>query len=80
LARSIRPTPPPPPITALYTYGDTGQNDRLYFNGVQYGGDDVAQWNTSIANYGPSVVSFNVLTKFDGDQRGEILGRFRRSS
>jgi uncharacterized repeat protein (TIGR03803 family) len=49
-------------ITALYTYGDTGQNDRLYFNGVQYGGDDVAQWNTSIANYGPSVVSFNVLT------------------
>jgi uncharacterized repeat protein (TIGR03803 family) len=47
-------------LTALYTYGDTGQNDRLYFNGVQYGGDDVAQWNTSIANYGPSVVTFSV--------------------
>jgi hypothetical protein len=48
-------------ITALYTYGDTGQNDRLYFNGVQYGSDDVAQWDKSIANYGPSIVSFDVL-------------------
>ena len=49
-------------LTALYTYGDTGQNDRLYFNGVQFGGDDIAQWNKSIANYGPSVVSFGVLS------------------
>jgi uncharacterized repeat protein (TIGR03803 family) len=49
-------------LTALYTYGDTGQNDRLYFNGTQLGGDDIAQWDTSVANYGPSVVSFNVLT------------------
>ena len=49
-------------LTALYTYSDTGQNDRLYFNGTQFGGDDVAQWNTSVANYGPSVASFNVLT------------------
>ncbi len=49
-------------ITALYTYGDTGQNDRLYFNGVQCGSDDVAQWDKGIANYGPSIVSFDVLT------------------
>jgi hypothetical protein len=49
-------------LTALYTYGDTSQNDRLYFNGTQYGDDNVAQWDTSIANYGPSVVSFDVLT------------------
>jgi hypothetical protein len=48
-------------LTALYTYGDTSQNDRLYFNGVQYGGDNVAQWDSSIASYGPSVVSFDVL-------------------
>jgi uncharacterized repeat protein (TIGR03803 family) len=46
-------------LTALYTYGDTGQNDRLYFNGVQYGGDDVAQWSGP-ANYGPSVVTFSL--------------------
>lgn len=50
-------------ITALYTYGDTGQNDRLYFNGVQLGGDDVAQWDKTGTglNYGPSVASFDVL-------------------
>ena len=52
-------------LTALYTYGDTGQNDRLYFNGTQLGNDDVAQWNKTGTglNFGPSVVSFDVLTK-----------------
>jgi len=49
-------------LTALYTYGNTGENNELFFNGRQVGGDAVAQWNTAIANYGPSVVSFNVLT------------------
>ena len=49
-------------LTALYTYGHTGLNDELFFNGTQLGGDDIAQWDTSVANYGPSVVSFNVLT------------------
>jgi hypothetical protein len=49
-------------LTALYTYGDTSQNDRLYFNGVQYGSDDVAQWDKSIANFGPSAVGFDVLS------------------
>ncbi len=48
-------------LTALYTYGHTGENDELFFNGTQLGGDDIAQWNTSVANYGPSVVNFDVL-------------------
>jgi len=48
-------------LTALYTYADAN-NDRLYFNSVQYGGDNVAQWDTGIANFGPSVVTFDVLT------------------
>jgi hypothetical protein len=48
-------------LTALYTYGDTSQNDRLYFNDAQYGSDNVAQWNAGIANYGPSLVGFDVL-------------------
>ncbi|MGC8991906.1 MAG: DUF3344 domain-containing protein, partial [Verrucomicrobiia bacterium] len=32
-------------LHVLYTYGDSGQNDRLYFNGVQLGGDDIAGWD-----------------------------------
>lgn len=49
-------------LTALYTYGDTGQNDRLYFNGAQLGGDDVAQWDKTGTglNYGPGIASFDV--------------------
>jgi len=50
-------------LTALYTYGHTGENDELFFNGTQLGGDDIAQWTTGVANYGPSVVSFDVLAK-----------------
>ena len=34
-------------LSVLYTYGSTGQNDHLYFNDFQLGGDDVAQWDTS---------------------------------
>lgn len=48
-------------LTALYTYGDTGQNDMLLFNGTPLGGTDVSQWDASQTNYGPSVVSFDVL-------------------
>jgi hypothetical protein len=48
-------------LTALYTYGHTGENDELFFNGAQLGGDDIAQWDISVADYGPSVVSFPVL-------------------
>lgn len=48
-------------LTVLYTYGDTSQNDRLYFNGAQIGDDNVAQWDTSIANYGPGISSHDVL-------------------
>ena len=50
-------------LRALYTYGDTGQNDRLFFNGHQLGSDDVAGWDKvgSGLDYGPSVVSFHVL-------------------
>jgi len=29
-------------LHAVYTYGDTGQNDWLYFNGTQLGGNDIA--------------------------------------
>ena len=49
-------------LQVLYTYGDA-LNDRLYFNGVQLGGDDVAQWDKTGTglNYGPSVASFEVL-------------------
>jgi hypothetical protein len=51
-------------LTALYTYGDAGQNDRLYFNDTQLGGDDIATWAPSGTGlgYGPDVVSFDVLS------------------
>lgn len=51
-------------LRVLYTYGDTGQNDRLYFNGVQLGSDDVAGWDKAGTglDFGPSVVDFEVLT------------------
>lgn len=48
---------------ALYTYGDLNQNDRLYFNGTQYGADDVANYDKSATglDFGPNAVSFFVL-------------------
>ena len=50
-------------LQALYTYGDPGQNDRLYFNRVQLGSDDVATWDKAGSgfDYGPSRVTFDVL-------------------
>jgi len=50
-------------LHALYTYGTDEQNDRLYFNGVQCGGDDVADFDddTSPYDYGPDLVEFDVL-------------------
>ncbi len=50
-------------LTALYTYGDTGQHDRLLFNGAPLGDADVAGWDKggSGRDYGPSVVAFDVL-------------------
>lgn len=47
-------------LSVLYTYADA-LNDRLYFNGTQLGGDNVAQFDTSVVNNGPSVYSFDVL-------------------
>jgi hypothetical protein len=47
-------------LQVLYTYGDA-LNDRLYFNGMQFGSDNVAEWSTAVVNNGPSVVSFDVL-------------------
>jgi hypothetical protein len=47
-------------LNVLYTYGDA-LNDRLYFNGARIGGDNVAQFDTSVVNNGPSVLSFDVL-------------------
>jgi hypothetical protein len=47
-------------LNVLYTYGDA-LNDRLDFNGTQIGGDNVAQFDTSVVNNGPSVLSFDVL-------------------
>ncbi len=48
-------------LQVLYTYGDA-LNDRLYFNGTQFGGDNVADWSTAVVNNGPSIVSFDVLS------------------
>ncbi|MFO1512957.1 MAG: DUF3344 domain-containing protein [Verrucomicrobiota bacterium] len=47
-------------LQVLYTYGDA-LNDRLYFNGTQFGSDNVADWSTALVNNGPSIVSFDVL-------------------
>ncbi|MHC1767519.1 MAG: DUF3344 domain-containing protein [Verrucomicrobiia bacterium] len=47
-------------LQVLYTYGDA-LNDRLYFNGTQFGSDNVADWSTAVVNNGPSIVSFDVL-------------------
>jgi len=51
-------------LAALYTYGDAGQNDRLYFNGTQLGGNDIATWAPSGTglSYGPDYVTNNVLS------------------
>lgn len=58
---AVQPTAPTAAtLNVLYTYGDAN-NDRLYFNGTQFGGDNVAQWDTSVVNNGPSGVSFDVL-------------------
>jgi hypothetical protein len=50
-------------LRALYTYADIGQNDRLYFNGVQLGSDDVAGWDKTASglDYGPTLLSYDVL-------------------
>lgn len=47
-------------LQVLYTYGDA-LNDRLYFNGTQFGSDNVADWSTAVVNNGPSKVNFDVL-------------------
>lgn len=47
-------------LQILYTYGDA-LNDRFYFNGTQFGSDNVADWSTAVVNNGPSIVSFDVL-------------------
>lgn len=49
-------------LQVLYTYGDA-LNDRLYFNDIQYGSDNVADWSATATgiNNGPSIVSFDVL-------------------
>ncbi len=51
--------------TTLYTYGTSGQTDRLYFNGVQLGGNDVAIGAGGI--YGPDTVSFDVTDLLETD-------------
>lgn len=50
-------------LRALYTYGDINQNDHVYFNGMQLGGDDVANHDSSVTGLGfaPDVVNFDVL-------------------
>jgi hypothetical protein len=51
--------------TTLYTHGTKDQYDRLYFNGVQLGGDDVAIGAGGV--YGPDTVSFNVADLLETD-------------
>jgi len=53
-------------LNAVYTFGDNSQNDRLFFNDTQLGTDNLATWNgnqsvSTGTNYGPDVVSFDVL-------------------
>jgi hypothetical protein len=50
-------------LRVLYTYGDLGQNDRLYFNGNQLGGNDVSGWDRAASglDFGPNVVNIDVL-------------------
>jgi uncharacterized repeat protein (TIGR03803 family) len=48
-------------LTALYTYGHAGENDELFFNGLQLGGDSLGIWNGA-ADYGPGLASLDVLT------------------
>jgi hypothetical protein len=56
-------------LTTLATYGDTGQNDRLLFNGTALGGDDVAGWDKagSGRDFGPSVAGFDVTAHLAAD-------------
>ncbi|MCC7518153.1 MAG: DUF3344 domain-containing protein [Verrucomicrobiae bacterium] len=54
-------------LHAVYTYGDAGQNDRLYFNGSALGGsssNNVAHWapNPTGLSYGPDAVNYDVLS------------------
>ncbi|MFH1884641.1 MAG: DUF3344 domain-containing protein [Planctomycetota bacterium] len=44
--------------TAHYTHGTAGQLDRIYFNGIQLNGDDVALG--VMGKYGPDVLSFDI--------------------
>jgi hypothetical protein len=51
-------------LHALYTYGDKGQNDRLYFNGSQLGGDDLANYDKTVGgfDFAPSTLDLDVLS------------------
>jgi hypothetical protein len=51
-------------LSALWTYGDAGQNDRLFFNGTQIGDNDLADWapDGSGLSYGPDLERFDVLS------------------
>lgn len=54
-------------LRAVYTYGDSNQNDRLYFNGTALGGatsNDAARWAPSPTglSYGPDAASYDVLS------------------
>ncbi len=51
-------------LRVLYTYGDKAQNDRLYFNGFQFGGGDVAGYDKTVVgrDFGPDAASFDVLS------------------
>jgi len=55
-------------LRAMYTYGTDEQNDRLYFNGVQLGGDDVAAFDADagVLDYEPDLVSFDVTAELAG--------------
>jgi len=44
--------------TTLYTHGDLGQADRLFFNGIQLGSNDVAYGQYGL--YGPDLPTFDV--------------------
>lgn len=74
-------------LTALYSYGDYGQNDRLYVNGVQYGTDDVANhqknntaWSqvADLANFAVTNVAASNVVRFTCNP-AEIAGKCEAS-
>lgn len=51
-------------LHALYTYGDVNQNDRLFFNALQLGGNNVADYDKAVGgfDFAPDTADFDILS------------------